>query len=87
MPAFSRSRRWLLAVPLLIMMLASAGCGQKGPLYLPEPEGDAAAPQAAAQPPEEAGEPVDEDLEDGLDEGIDQGESNGLGPASPAGSW
>jgi predicted small lipoprotein YifL len=39
----------LLCMPLLI------GCGQKGPLYLPEPE-----KKAQAEEPEQQAEPTDE---------------------------
>jgi len=34
---------------MLVLMLALAACGQKGPLYLPSPAGSAARP--AAPPP------------------------------------
>ena len=33
---------------LLLLALGSAGCGQKGPLYLPAPATSAATPNAAA---------------------------------------
>ena len=34
---FVRSR-YIEAVLLLVALLAGAGCGQTGPLYMPEPE-------------------------------------------------
>ncbi len=41
--------------PVVLLLLAAAGCGQKGPLYLPDrtrtPVPAATAPSPAAQPP------------------------------------
>lgn len=54
--------------PLLLLLgLAVAGCGQKGPLYLPDERGDprTGSPPAAAAEQEEAQE--DPDLEEEAD--------------------
>jgi predicted small lipoprotein YifL len=46
---------------LCALMLAAAGCGQTGPLFLPEPESDTA--PAAAETGAPNGEDADDDEE------------------------
>jgi predicted small lipoprotein YifL len=62
----SKSR--LPIVPLtLLMSLLLAGCGQRGPLYLPDKDSPAVAPAEAAPPADALEKELDE--EDDLDNG------------------
>jgi predicted small lipoprotein YifL len=55
MPTMSRFHRALPVIPLLVVALL-AGCGRKGPLYLPPPPAASTAPleQDAPKPVEDA---------------------------------
>jgi len=66
----SKSRLPIVPLTLLLSLLMSpllAGCGQRGPLYLPDEPPPASAPAAASSPQDTLEKELDE--EDDLDNG------------------
>jgi predicted small lipoprotein YifL len=57
MPPMPLSRRGLLVIPILAVAL-QAGCGRKGPLYLPPPPPASSGPTEQAPPPPAAEVPA-----------------------------